>query len=56
MIGLKIALAGVVVWFAFALCVQKLDERDGAIWYVLSTLSFIGLLMIPAGLIFWVFE
>jgi hypothetical protein len=56
MIGLKVALAGLVVWFAFGLGVQKLKPSDGAIWWIPASISCLGLLAIPIGFVVWVFE
>jgi hypothetical protein len=57
MIGLKIALVGFALWFVFGLLTNSMDQhQDRVWWYSFGTVALFGVLLVPLGLIVWIFE
>jgi len=57
MIGLKTALAGFALWFVFGLLTNSMDEREDRVWwYSFGTVALFGVVLVPVGLIVWIFE
>jgi hypothetical protein len=57
MIGLKIALVGFALWFVFRLLTNSMDQhQDRVWWYSFGTVALFGVLLVPLGLIVWIFE
>lgn len=55
MIGLKIALAGLISWGVFGLWASTVnDNNKGLLWYVVNGCCTAGMVAIPIGFIIWV--